>query len=111
MTKLLGSLSVLAAGASLVGMIVGGYLFLDNRYVQAAEQEKRDTKQEAAIEYIQVKQTYREALDDMYQHKDLNKRYPRDSKIKEDFQDAKEIVKDLKEDLKNLNEKRRSIGN
>lgn len=85
---------------ALISVVFGGFFFLEARHAPISafqELEQRVTLQE-------LKRLLREAEEEMYHYKKLNRKYPEDADIAQKLQEAIERVNDLKERIKNREE-------
>jgi hypothetical protein len=83
---------------ALFGSVFAGYVHIDNRYALAADVKKIEKK----LTLVELKDSLRLALDELYFLKSQIRKYPDDEEIKEQLDDVKERVKDLKDQVKAL---------
>lgn len=80
---------------------LGGYIYLEERYALAAEQQKLRNE----FELYKLEQTHVKALDEYYDFRQLQRKYPHDEELKKKVDHSKETVNKLEKKMEVLDEK------
>lgn len=94
--------TAIAAVIGLSGTIIGGIIYVDDRYAKAEElvEVKKD------VSLIELKDQLRIAQEEYYFLKKQSRKYPDDEDIAEELVEIKVVIKDLKESIKELTKKK-----
>ena len=89
-------LVVVTTTLAIIGSVVTGYGFMDEKYAKASD----IVKLEKRMSLSELRDSLRLSLDELYFLKSQTRKYPGDEEIKEQLTDIKAEVKNLKEQIK-----------
>lgn len=93
--------TAVAAVIGLAGTVVGGVMYVDDRYAKA--EELVEVKNDVSL--IELKDQLRVAQEELFFLKRQARKYPEDEAILEELADITAVVKDLKEAIKEASKK------
>lgn len=100
-------LKLIASIFSLIGVVIGGFLFLDTRTHTIANSVVTPVKVQVfaldkRVKLNELKELLREAQEELLFWKRQLRKYPDDEEVKQEYDEAKERVNELKERIKEL---------
>lgn len=102
-------LKLIATGFGLIGMVVSGFLFVDNRSKTIAETTVEPVKAslnalDKRLTLNELRDLLRKAQEELLFWKQQKRKYPNDPDIDEELRKAQEQVDEIKERIRKLEE-------